>query len=60
MAAYAPGAAGALRVTEELGATSLALPMGPSLTAEQVQEVVAAVTEVSGALARGPGRENVA
>jgi dTDP-3-amino-3,4,6-trideoxy-alpha-D-glucose transaminase len=44
LAMYAPPE-GSLRATEELGAGNLALPMGPALTDEEAQEVVAAVAE---------------
>ncbi len=42
MARFA-GGQGALPVTEELGRTNLALPIGPALTRAQVDEVVAAL-----------------
>jgi dTDP-4-amino-4,6-dideoxygalactose transaminase len=45
MAPYAPPA-DALPVTEELARTNLALPMGPTLGEEQVDEVVAALAAV--------------
>jgi dTDP-3-amino-3,4,6-trideoxy-alpha-D-glucose transaminase len=41
---YAIGAV-PLPVSEKLAATNIALPMGPALAPEQVQEVVAAVAE---------------
>jgi dTDP-4-amino-4,6-dideoxygalactose transaminase len=45
LARYAP-APGSLPATEELAATNLALPMGPTLAREQVREVVTAVASV--------------
>jgi dTDP-4-amino-4,6-dideoxygalactose transaminase len=53
LAAYAP-ADGALRVTEELAASNVALPMGPALTVEQAREVVDAVACMCGAPAMDP------
>jgi dTDP-4-amino-4,6-dideoxygalactose transaminase len=47
MAPYAPPRAEALPVTDELARTNLALPMNPTLDAERVSEVVAAIAEVS-------------
>jgi UDP-N-acetyl-3-dehydro-alpha-D-glucosamine 3-aminotranferase len=46
MAPYAP-AAGALPATDELARTNLALPMGPTLEPERVDEVVAALAQLS-------------
>ena len=46
MAPYAP--AYVLATTDELARTNLALPMGPALTAENAQAVVAALAELSG------------
>jgi dTDP-4-amino-4,6-dideoxygalactose transaminase len=46
MAPYAP--AHALATTDELARTNLALPMGPTLTAEDAGAVVAALAELSG------------
>ena len=48
MAPYAPAAADALPVTEELARTILALPMSPTLDDERVREVVAALAAVAG------------
>jgi dTDP-4-amino-4,6-dideoxygalactose transaminase len=45
MAPYAPAQADALPATEELARTNLALPMAPTLEAEQVGEVVRALAE---------------
>ena len=47
MAPYAPPA-GSLPVTDELARTNLALPMSPTLSAEEVGEVVAALAAVAG------------
>ena len=46
MAPYAPPA-GSLPVTDELARTNLALPMSPTLSAEEVGEVVAALATVA-------------
>ena len=46
MAPYAPPA-GSLPVTDELARTNLALPMSPTLSAEEVGEVVAALAAVA-------------
>ncbi len=48
MAPYAPPAADALPVTDELARTNLALPMGPTLDEERVRDVVAALAAVIG------------
>lgn len=47
MSAYAPASPSALPVTEELGRTNLALPMSPTLEAEQAAEIVAVLAELS-------------
>jgi dTDP-4-amino-4,6-dideoxygalactose transaminase len=47
MAPYAPARSDALPVTDELARTNLALPMSPTLDAERVGEVVAALTELT-------------
>jgi dTDP-4-amino-4,6-dideoxygalactose transaminase len=47
LASYA-SRAGSLPATEDLAATNLALPMGPTLGPEQAHEVVRAVAELSG------------
>ena len=41
------GSRGSLPVTDELAATNLALPMSPTLDAERVREVVAALAAVA-------------
>jgi len=52
MAPYAPPA-DALPVTDELARSSLALPMSPTLDAERVGQVVAALAAVAGTRSRG-------
>jgi dTDP-4-amino-4,6-dideoxygalactose transaminase len=47
MAPYAPARTDVLPVTEQLAATNLALPMSPTLDAERVREVVAALAAVA-------------
>lgn len=48
MAPYAPARGDALPVTDELARTNLALPMSPTLGAQQAREVVAALAELAG------------
>jgi len=48
MAPFAPPAADALPVTDELARTNLALPLSPTLDDERVREVIAALAAVAG------------
>jgi len=48
MAPYIPARAGALPVTDELARTNLALPMSPTLDADRVADVVAALATLTG------------
>jgi dTDP-4-amino-4,6-dideoxygalactose transaminase len=48
MTPYAPPAASALPVTDELARTNLALPMSPTLDPDRIGEVVAALAAVTG------------